>query len=83
MKKIFAGAIVGLILGIGIAVLALDTRAHNDFYRISVVDLSPEHVDRAIANCYRNNGLAGWLSQIDERGNFVGESAPYCVMKVR
>ena len=52
----------------------------NNLYTLSVLDTTS---DAAIAACSKSGGIAGWLTAIEENGDFMGPSEAYCAVKVK
>ena len=51
----------------------------KDLYRVFLLDTTS---DEAIARCSRAGGIAGWLSVIEENGDYVGAADIYCAVPV-
>ena len=52
----------------------------SNLYTLSVLDTNS---DTAIAACSKSGGIAGWLTAIEENGDFIGPSEVYCAVKVK
>lgn len=52
-------------------------------YYIYPLDITSKRSGEAIAECSKLGGLAGWLTRINGRGDYIGPSEVYCVVEVK